>query len=366
VVPFDDVCYEGYTILFTNQEIRKIFVLATLNRALSSTTLAGTYKPRDAWTRKGVEEVRRVGASVTFAYSDDEAHRRPPAPQPSRGSGGSAKHNRLADEPLEGNTRKYQEPVLQPSMPEAEPSETAKPGAATTSTTTPALIIRVEDVLMRLRLDYSAILPTGVFDTDAAKNPFRALEAVRSRYPAQEYNVILNRFESSAKQLEEETVREQDALPSAARGIKSLRNGAFKLTAYSSIEESVVRSFLSRAALIADFDYVWARTSLNGDIVTRLRQGFGMNQVKPEGSILFTSRPEDVTAARSLQLKVVLVPNRREIGAAQLEAGPDAYVVTLEEVPMMLSLPAWKMTPKSSAPPPEDKARVKAAGIEIE
>jgi beta-phosphoglucomutase-like phosphatase (HAD superfamily) len=205
----------------------------------------------------------------------------------------------------------------------------------------PVLIFRVEDVFTQARLDYSSLLPAELHDPASLRNPFQALEGLKARLAAQEYQATMARFELGAKRIEDEEFRTQVAPPATARALRSTRTGAFKLAAYSSVDESVIRAFLTRSGLITDFDYLWARSALNGNVITRLSQGFP-GRVDPSRSIFFSSRPEDVKAVKALGPKVVLLPNKRESGRMQMLAKPDAYIINLDEASTMLELPSWR------------------------
>lgn len=227
------------------------------------------------------------------------------------------------------------------AWPDQRPAPAAARAPVAPAASSPALIFRVEDVFVQLNLDYGPLLPPLAAGRGAGEDPFPVLESLRARVPAKEYDAMMTDFEAAAKTMEAEALRSQDVPAPTAKAVRSLRSGTFKLAAYSSLDDSVIRSFLTRSGLLLDIDFLWARTSQNGDLVKRLGQGFVANRVDGRRSVFFSGRPGDVKIVKGMGLRAVLLPNRYQKGMMQMLAKPDAYIITLGEAAAMMELPAW-------------------------
>lgn len=91
---------------------------------------------------------------------------------------------------------------------------------------------------------------------------------------------------------------------------------------------------------------ITADTNLSESILSTLKD----SNIPENETLLFTSRTEDIEAAKTAKIKSIALPAKVGANTAKLlRAKPQGLVLSVEEIRAMLSLPSWQ-DPRSEPP----------------
>ena len=83
---------------------------------------------------------------------------------------------------------------------------------------------------------------------------------------------------------------------------------------------------------------ITADTNLSESILSTLKD----SNIPENETLLFTSRTEDIAAAKTAKIKSIALPAKGGNTAELLRAKPQGLVLSVEEIRAMLSLPSWQ------------------------
>ena len=110
--------------------------------------------------------------------------------------------------------------------------------------------------------------------------------------------------------------------------------------------------FLSQHSISQYIDEVICRDDTKGvgELSKRLEFALDKLEILPEECIYFCNRLSDLKVAKSANFQIIVLPSRKEKANDLIKEGPNGMIISLEEIPSLLSIETFKATPREEPP----------------
>ena len=208
-----------------------------------------------------------------------------------------------------------------------------------------------------LKTELADVLPSGarpwsIFDQISLLLD----EKKKKKISAKRFNEISEKISKNMEELELEQVAIFPLYAGVKNGLASVKTMKLSVISTTEIGVAPAEKFLREKEIESFFSDTAPRRELAEavDMGLRLRPLFEKLEVKPEESLYFCNRLRDLKAAQSLGVRIIVMPGGSESIDALLREKPEGMIISLEELPTMLSLKSFKG--------PEAKAKEKQMG----
>jgi phosphoglycolate phosphatase-like HAD superfamily hydrolase len=182
--------------------------------------------------------------------------------------------------------------------------------------------------------------PSDIFDQISALID----DKKRKKVSSEKYDEFAGAISKAMEESEMEQVGHLTLYTGVKNGLASLKPMKLSVIGTTDIGTKAAEKFLREKEVDSFFSKVAARDDLVQavDIAARLKPLLTDLDIKPEESIYFCNRMRDLKAAQVLALRPIVMPSRHEQIDALLRAKPEGMIISLEELPTMLSLKSFK------------------------
>jgi beta-phosphoglucomutase-like phosphatase (HAD superfamily) len=142
--------------------------------------------------------------------------------------------------------------------------------------------------------------------------------------------------------------------PGVRAGIEAVKSMNLKIAVTTELGKKVACAFLEKHGL-KDIE-ILPRVEIGENLQDHLLAGLKQMKIEPDEIIFFCNRLSDLRGAKSLGLRVVVLPNKNERIDRLLLERPNGMIMSLGELPDLLSLEAYRISEgerKNEAPTPE-------------
>ncbi len=190
-------------------------------------------------------------------------------------------------------------------------------------------------------------------------------EKKNKKISTKKYDELATEISKAMEESEMEQVSHLSLYAGVKNGLASLKAMKLSVVATTDIGTSPAAKFLREKELGSFFSEVAARDELVKavDLGARLEPVLAKLGIKSEATIYFCNRMQDLKAAQALGLRPVVMPSKHEQIDVLLSAKPEGMIISLEELPIMLSLKSFKGSDDGNE---EEKQLEKEAGEEAE
>jgi beta-phosphoglucomutase-like phosphatase (HAD superfamily) len=236
-----------------------------------------------------------------------------------------------------------------------------------------ALIFKLEQTFFRTTLDYGDVLsllmrerPEGMPQQVSGVAP--ALLALRKKLDRKAYGRLRLKAEAAAQKVETQSLGSAQMHPGVVKMLEAVRDTGWWVVAASDIGKKPVAEFLKSKSLSQYMNLVVARSRLDEEGLIAKRLKPVQTKLKTlANSVYFCNSSREVPEAKALGMKVFVLPSPVEPFRSLYQSGPNGIILSLDEIPSLLTLPAMKLPEqeKTVAAKGKPRRRIKkvAAGI---
>lgn len=238
-----------------------------------------------------------------------------------------------------------------------------------------ALIFNAEQALFHVNVNYAeAYEIIGNQETEpagAVRPPGIGprLLALKGKMKRQAYLKTRSKAESVAAKLETQALASARLMPGAVTAVDAARREGWWVVVASDYAKKAVLEGLESKSLRSNVDQILARSHLDEERnLARRLQPLSRKMKGLGSSVYFCNSSLEIKAAKSLGMKCFALPSPVEQFRWLLQAEPDGIILSLDELPQLLSLPSMKLPAEanpetgqidstSPRPAPTDSAR---------
>ena len=221
-----------------------------------------------------------------------------------------------------------------------------------------ALIFKLEQTFFRVNLDYSGVQEVlrKEQSSDVGSPSFPGIApsmlALKKRLGKKAYEVLRKRAEAAAERMETEALRGSQMQPGVVKMLEAVRDTGWWVVAASDIGKKPIKEFLEGKSLSQYMNLVVSRSRLDEERLLAKRLRPVQSKLKTlANSVYFCNSSREVMEAKALGMKCFVLPSTVEPFRTLYQAGPNGIILSLDEIPALLSLPAMKLpTQVQSAP----------------
>jgi len=213
-----------------------------------------------------------------------------------------------------------------------------------------ALIFKLEQTFFRANLDYGAVLSLigrdqpGALGKQSARGLATAMLELKKKLGKEDYQQLKVKAEAAADKLENEALEAAEMHPGAVKMLEAVRDTGWWVVAASDLGKKPIAAFLKSRALRQYMNMVVARSRLDEERV--LSKSLRPVQTKLKtlaNSVYFCNSSREVVEAKTLGMKCFVLPSHVEPFRALYQVGPNGILLSLNEIPTLLSLPNMKL-----------------------
>lgn len=213
-----------------------------------------------------------------------------------------------------------------------------------------ALIFKLEQTFFRTATDYREVIAMvtkgqpGEPALQTAPTIASSMIALKKKLGKKAYAQLKRKAEASAQRSEAQALASAQMHPGVVQMLEAVRDTGWWVVAASDFAKKPVSDFLKAKSLAKYMNLVVARTRLDEErsLPKRLRPV----QTKLgtlSHSVYFCNSSREVAEAKALGMKCFVLPSPTEPFRTLYQAGPNGIILSLEEIPPLLSLPAMKL-----------------------
>ena len=219
-----------------------------------------------------------------------------------------------------------------------------------------ALIFKLEQTLFRVSLDYGEVLglvstaQPGVTGQRSTRGLAPAMLELKKKIGKKAYDRARVKVEAAAERVETRALDSAQMHPGVVKMLESVRDTGWWVVAVSDIGRKPVAGFLKSKFLDQYMNLVLARSRLDQE--RPLAKSLRPVQTKLKTlahSVYFCNSSREVVDAKTLGMKCFVLPSQVEPFRALYQAGPNGIILSLDEIPTLLSLPNMKLPPPTPA-----------------
>jgi len=192
----------------------------------------------------------------------------------------------------------------------------------------------------------SAIAPSTSSRTSAniSDQILTLVEEGKKRSSREKYEQLASAISGALEESELEQINHVALNMGVKGGLGALKSMKLEVIASTDIGNRAAEKFLREKEIDSCFSQVAARNELHQmiDLGARLEPVLEKIEIKPEEAIYFCNRLRDLKAAQALGLRTMVMPSKLESIDVLLRAKPEGMIISLEELPTMLSLKSFK------------------------
>jgi beta-phosphoglucomutase-like phosphatase (HAD superfamily) len=220
-----------------------------------------------------------------------------------------------------------------------------------------ALIFKLEQTFFRANLDYYDVQELIRKEQPREANLSFSLGlastmlALKRHMGKRAYEELRRKAEIVADRLETQALSSAQVNPGAVKMLEAVRDTGWWVVATSDFAKKPISDFLESKSLGQYMNLVVARSRLDEEHLLAKRLHPVQSKLKGlANSVYFCNSSREVTEAKVLGMKCFVLPSPVEPFRTLYQAGPSGIILSLEEIPTLLSLPTMKLTetPKPS------------------
>jgi beta-phosphoglucomutase-like phosphatase (HAD superfamily) len=233
-----------------------------------------------------------------------------------------------------------------------------------------ALIFKLEQAFLKVNVDYGPVQDilrkeqrTDIGSTPQGISP--SLLAMKKRLGKKAYEAVRKKAEATAEVAETRALGEAQMHPGVVKMLESVRDTGWWVVAASDMGKRPVKRFLDSKSLSQYMNLVVARSRLDEDraLAKRLRPVEKKLRTLAN-SVYFCNSSREVFEAKAIGMKCFVLPSPVEPFRTLYLAGPNGIILSLDEIPALLSLPAMKLPAQIVTAPKKKASRKKARSHE--
>ena len=227
-----------------------------------------------------------------------------------------------------------------------------------------ALIFKLEQCFFRVNLDYAEVLQQVRGELRAEEAPLgqglaASMLALKRQLGKKAYEGVRSRAETAAETLEARSLAGAQMHPGVVKMLEQVRDTGWWVVAATDLGKKPITEFLESKSLGQYMNRVVARSRLDQDVSLSARLRPVRAKLKTlSTSVYFCNSSREVKEAKALGMKCFVLPSPVEPFRTLYQAGPDGIILSLEEVPPLLSLPSMKL-PELPKPEPRKVRRAR-------
>ncbi|MDG6901409.1 MAG: hypothetical protein JRM80_05550 [Nitrososphaerota archaeon] len=238
-----------------------------------------------------------------------------------------------------------------------------------------ALIFKLEQAFFRADVDYAEVQQLVRSEQPdqaglpAAPGWVSTMLPLRRKLGRKAYANLRSKGESIAERLESQALSSAQMHPGVVKMLEQVRDTGWWVVGATDMGKKPVNDFLKAKSLSQYMNLVVARTRLDEEGLLAKRLKPVQSRLKTlANSVYFCNSSREVVEAKALGMKCFVLPSPVEPFRTLYQAGPDGIILSLDEVPALLSLPAMKLpetprpTVKERAPRRRKKDRTESRG----
>jgi beta-phosphoglucomutase-like phosphatase (HAD superfamily) len=231
-----------------------------------------------------------------------------------------------------------------------------------------ALIFKLEQTFFRANPDYGEVLevirkevPGEVSQQSSTRGLAPTMLELKKKLGKKAYEQVRLKAEAAAERIETQALGAAQMHPGVVKMLESVRDTGWWVVAASDMGKKPIAGFLKSNSLSQYMNLVLARSRLDEERL--LAKSLRLVQTKLQtltNSVYFCNSSREVSEAKALGMKCFVLPSPVEPFRTLYQAGPNGIILSLEEIPSLLSLPAMKLPAQGKPPAKKKKPR---AGI---
>ena len=190
------------------------------------------------------------------------------------------------------------------------------------------------------------------------------LIALKKLMAPKAYKQLRSLAESAAEKAETKSLLEAPLFSGVGTALEAARSAGWLVAVASDLGKVSVAKALEQKSLAEEVDLVAARARLDEDSRLPKRLAPVKRKVKSLAKVVyFCNRSREVKEAKALGMRCMVLPSKTESFRTLLWAEPDGMILSLQELPQLLALPAMKLqerkrtrAAKKSGPSAEEAA----------
>ena len=227
-----------------------------------------------------------------------------------------------------------------------------------------ALIFKLEQTFFRVSLDYNGVqeLLRKEQRNDVGSQPSSGIApsmlALKKRLGKKAYEALRRKAEDAADRMETQALGGAQMHPGVEKMLEALRDTGWWVVAVSDIGKKPVKEFLESKSLGQYMNLVVARSRLDEERLLSKRLRPVQSKLRTlANSVYFCNSSRDVMEAKALGMKCFVLPSPVEPFRTLYQAGPNGIILSLDEIPPLLSLPSMKSPEPLKAVPKKKTPR---------
>jgi beta-phosphoglucomutase-like phosphatase (HAD superfamily) len=213
-----------------------------------------------------------------------------------------------------------------------------------------ALIFKLEQTFFRAELDYVDVQELikkeqpGEASLQFSQGLASTLLALKRRMGKKAYEELRKKAEIVADRLETQALGSAQMHPGVTKMLEAVRDSGWWVVAASDVGKKPIADFLESRSLSQYMNLVVARSRLDEDRLLAKRLRPVQSKLKSlASSVYFCNSSREVAEAKALGMKCFVLPSPVEPFRTLYQAGPNGIILSLDEIPPLLSLPAMKL-----------------------
>ena len=180
------------------------------------------------------------------------------------------------------------------------------------------------------------------------RNVIKQLHEIGGNLPKEEYQDWFDKVSNALDEIETAQIEKFNLHMGVKNGLDSLQSTGLPIYVLTDMGEKACKLFLTKHDLGHYVNSIISRNDANeiGNIAKCLDIASKRLELIPEQCIYFCNRLSDLKAAKSAKFRTIILPSRKERTNDLISEGSDGMIVSLEEIPSLLSLDTFKESPE--------------------
>ncbi|MDG6906405.1 MAG: HAD hydrolase-like protein [Nitrososphaerota archaeon] len=207
-------------------------------------------------------------------------------------------------------------------------------------------------VLAEIDIDY---LPASQFLGNTSspilsqmRNIIKQLHEMGEKLSEEEYQDWFDKVSNTLDEIETAQISKFHLHMGVKNGLDSLQSTGLPIYVLTDMGEKACKLFLTQHDLGHYVNSIISRNDANeiGNIAKSLDIASKKLELIPERCIYFCNRLSELKEAKSAKFRTIILPSRKERINDLIAEGSDGMIVSLEEIPSLLSLDTFKESPE--------------------
>jgi phosphoglycolate phosphatase-like HAD superfamily hydrolase len=198
--------------------------------------------------------------------------------------------------------------------------------------------IKYDQILEIMANEYKSLIDSS------SKDVFRQLTLVKEKLPRNDQQSFMERFSKLLDEIEVAQIDRFQPYMGVSNGLASMKPMKLSLAATSELGALAVQKFLSKNGIMECFNEIATRAGIENttDLSSRLNPILEKMKIAPGEAIYFCNRRIELKMGKAMGLRTIVLPSKFEKANNLLMLKPDGMIITLEELPSLLSLETFK------------------------